>query len=553
MGHLSFQQERILLFPSGKFHGYGISPVAADLHRIGGFDLLAGIQKGCAGVLLIGQQIATDFHTSKTVLRVRVRCQNLQIGFKALDKAFVLFNLLREVFEQLVLQTILLALVVGFHQLQAGYLHIQIHALFDTWVSGTQSLDLCKTEGGFIHIIAGAYRRFRSHDLTNEFLLILHRLPEVCVKGSFGHIAVHMDKRILVTLALDTALALGKVSRSPRTVQVMKCHQTVLHIGACAHLGGAAQKDTHLTGTDFREQLLFPHFGVGFMDKSDLVGRHPLSNEFLTNIVIYRKDRFLLRQRHSAFQCVKQWIIQRFRRLACRSFCLRCRNVAEHQLGQLVSFAIPPDLHDVVHALIDLCARFIRQHLVDDPLVQSQLAAIRGDFEHIIHRRVHTASVYFGSALRECLHHFLLMFGRLRHDVVVFHLRGGQVQLVGGLDVRHFFEQVHQLWQIKELAESRSCPVAGAFRCQLQCCDGLPKSGSPAVEVGHVQFLQAFILKVTLHGVKLGHGVADRGAGGKNHATVSGDLIHIAALGKHIGGFLRVRCGKTSHIPHFCV
>ena len=30
-----------------------------------------------------------------------------------------------------------------------------------------------------------------------------------------------MDKRILVTLALDTALALGKVSRSPRTVQIM--------------------------------------------------------------------------------------------------------------------------------------------------------------------------------------------------------------------------------------------------------------------------------------------------------------------------------------------
>ena len=116
-------------------------------------------------------------------------------------------------------------------------------------------------------------------------------------------------------------------------------------------------------------------------------------------------------------------------------------------------------------------------------------------------------------------------------------------ELVGGLDVRHFFEQVHQLWEVEKLAESRSCPVAGSLRCQLQCCDGLPKSGSPAVEVGHVQFLQAFILKITLHGVKLGHGVADRCAGGKNHATVSGDLIHIAALGKHIGGFLRVRCG----------
>ena len=92
----------------------------------------------------------------------------------------------------------------------------------------------------------------------DEFLLILHRLPEVCVKGSFGHIAVHMDKGILVALALDTALALGEVSGSPRTIQIMKCHQTVLHIGACAHLGSAAHKYTHLTGTNFGEQLLFP-------------------------------------------------------------------------------------------------------------------------------------------------------------------------------------------------------------------------------------------------------------------------------------------------------
>ena len=543
MGHLAFQQERIFLFPSGKFHRHGIAPIAADLHRIGGFDLLAGIQKGCTGVLLISQQISTDLHTGKAVLRVRVSCQNLQVRFKALDKALVLFNLLREVFEQLVLQTILLALVVGFHQLQAGYFHIQIHTLFDTGVSGAQSLDLGKTEGCFIHIIAGAHRRFRSHDLAYEFLLILHRLPEVCVKGSLGHIAVHMNKGILVALALDTPLSLGKISRSPRAIQVMKCHQTILHIGACAHLGGAAHKHTHLTGTDFREQLLFPHFGVSFMDKSDLVGRHPLGNEFLTNIVIYRKGRFLFRQRHSAFQCVKQWIIQRFRRLACRSFGLWCRNVAEHQLGQLVSFAIPPDLHDVVHALIDLCARFIRQHLVDDPLVQPQLAAIRGNLEHIVLGWVNGSAVYQRCALRKGLDHFLLMFGRLRHDVVVFHLRGGQVQLVGGLDVRHFFEQVYQFRQVEKLAESRSCPVAGAFRCQLQCCDSLPKSGSPAVEVGHVQFLQAFILKITLHGVKLGHGVADRGAGGKDHATVSGDLIHISALGKHIGGFLRIRCG----------
>ena len=125
VGHLSFQQERIFLFPSGKFHGHGIAPVATDLHRIGGFDLLAGIQKGSTGVLLIGQQVSTDLHTGKAICRVWVGSQCFQIGFKSLDIPLVGFDFLGEVFEQLVLQTVLLALMVGFHQLQLGNLHIQ--------------------------------------------------------------------------------------------------------------------------------------------------------------------------------------------------------------------------------------------------------------------------------------------------------------------------------------------------------------------------------------------------------------------------------------------
>ena len=85
------------------------------------------------------------------------------------------------------------------------------------------------------------------------------------------------------------------------------------------------------------------------------------------------------------------------------------------------------------------------------------------NLEHIVLGRVHCSAVYQRCALRKGLDHFLLMFGRLRHDVVVFHFRGRQIQLVGSLDIRHFFEQVHQFRQIKELTESRSCPVAGAF------------------------------------------------------------------------------------------
>ena len=161
--------------------------------------------------------------------------------------------------------------------------------------------------------------------------------------------------------------------------------------------------------------------------------------------------------------------------------------------------------------------------------------------------------MYFGSALGECLHHFLLMFGGLCHNIVVFHLRGGQVQLVGGLDVRHLFEQVHQLWQVEKLGESGARPIAGSLRGQFQRRDGFSETAGPAVEMGHVQFLQAVILEIPLHGVKLGHGVADRGSGGKDNATVSGNLVHIATLRKHIAGLLGIAGGETCHIPHFGV
>ena len=83
------------------------------------------------------------------------------------------------------------------------------------------------------------------------------------------------------------------------------------------------------------------------------------------------------------------------------------------------------------------------------------------DFEHIVLPGVNAPAVYLGRPLREGLHHLFLVFGGLGHDVVVFHLRGRKMELVGGLDVRDLFEQVHQLRQVEELGEPGPGPVAG--------------------------------------------------------------------------------------------
>ena len=68
------------------------------------------------------------------------------------------------------------------------------------------------------------------------------------------------------------------------------------------------------------------------------------------------------------------------------------------------------------------------------------------------------------------------------------------MKLIGGLDVRHFLKEIHQLRQIEKLAEPCPRPVASAFRSQLQRRDCFPEPAGPAVKMGHIQFLQAVIL-----------------------------------------------------------
>ena len=91
----------------------------------------------------------------------------------------------------------------------------------------------------------------------------------------------------------------------------MEGHKAVLHIGASAHFGGAAQQNTHLPGAYLGKQFFLLHLGLGLMDKSNLLGGHSLSDELLADVLIDGKGRLRLIQRHSLFQRMKCGIVQR--------------------------------------------------------------------------------------------------------------------------------------------------------------------------------------------------------------------------------------------------
>ena len=192
----------------------------------------------------------------------------------------------------------------------------------------------------------------------------------------------------------------------------MERHEPVLHVHARAHFEGAAHEHPHLTGADFCKQLLLPCFGVCLMDECNLLAGDSSGNELFPDVVVDGKG-WLLRfgfRVNGSLQRVKLRAVRAFRGdpAALRRLALGGRQVAEHELRQLLRLPVLPDAVDVVHAQIDLAVRVVRQVGIDYPLVKPQLAPVRGDLEHIVGACVHAPRVNFCGALGQLLHHLLL-------------------------------------------------------------------------------------------------------------------------------------------------
>ena len=151
------------------------------------------------------------------------------------------------------------------------------------------------------------------------------------------------------------------------------------------------------------------------MDKRDLCFRHPGSQQLSLDVIVDIEGTIIFRG----------------------------REVAEQKLGQLVFLSFRPNTENIPHAGIDFAAGIIRQQRVHQPLVKANLPAIRSNLEHIVFGSVHFAAVYSCRPFGEALHHLLLELGGLHHHGLELGLRHRQVQLISGLNVRHFLEDVH--------------------------------------------------------------------------------------------------------------
>ena len=75
----------------------------------------------------------------------------------------------------------------------------------------------------------------------------------VCIERPLGNITIQVDLEIHIALTNNSSRPLLKIGRSPRHVEIVKCHKPLLHVGSRPHLEGRAQKDTYLSATHFGE------------------------------------------------------------------------------------------------------------------------------------------------------------------------------------------------------------------------------------------------------------------------------------------------------------
>ena len=319
--------------------------------------------------LIVGH--ALDGHAAELLLALRVGGGKLCIRFQTSNVGVRLLNLCRELRQQLIFQTELLALMVGFQHFQLCDLHIQIHLLLDERITGAQCLDLRIGQRLLVHILAGAHRGFTGHNLRDKSLFILKGLKEVAVKCPFRNVIEHLDFLIHIALPDDATIALGHVAGLPAHVQVMHRHKPGLHVGACSHFCRTSEQNSHIAGAHLGEQCRLFCFGVSIVDELDLVFRHTGCNQLLANIVIDVKIAIVF----------------------------RCGEVAEQKLGQLLIFALLPDFQHILHTDVELAVGVVRQHGVHQANVQTNLAPIVGDTQHIVLRGIYGAGVDAGGTL----------------------------------------------------------------------------------------------------------------------------------------------------------
>ena len=124
MGHFTFQRKPVFLAEAVKGKLHRKATIAAYLLRRITLILLTGCNEGFTSKLLVIKMCPADLHTDKGIFLNRVSFYRFDVSLKSTNEAVLLLNLRWEIFEQLIFQPEVLALIISAENFQSRNINI---------------------------------------------------------------------------------------------------------------------------------------------------------------------------------------------------------------------------------------------------------------------------------------------------------------------------------------------------------------------------------------------------------------------------------------------
>ena len=301
------------------------------------------------------------------------------------------------------------------------------------------------------------------------------------------------------------AVALLDVGGSPGAVEVVDRDAPVLDVGSHPHLLRRPHEHRDVAGSARLEQAGFLGVVARLVDEPDRVGGQTAGGEQRAELVV-----------------------------GVPPLAVRGREVAEHDLqpardrrrltgGGAVDLVavLVPEAVDGVGGVVEL-AWAACELAGDQAGVERGFAAVGGDLEHVVLLRRDEPGADGVGAARELVHVGLELGARVdQHRLgrplsvgALGELGGGELQILGGLDVGEHVPQLEHFGDVLEAGEAGVHPVVpAAGRGDLDLGHGLPERRRPRIEVLDPRGLQEVGAQVAGHHVRFGDAVRDRGGG----------------------------------------
>ena len=489
----------------------------------------------CAGILLVGKFLLTHGNREFTLgVGVYPGCQVLlAIGgelFKGCDITLVRFHATSGICHGATMRPV--------QAFQLFDVRIQLYLLHDQRGARSQCLDLSSGECYLAGVLGLTAHILAVHYLVDEVLLSFQNVPQPCIEAAFGNISEVFHFIIDVPLTVGSAVSLFHITGSPRRVQMVNGHDTLLSVHAHAHLTGGTDQHSYLSVVHICKQFLFLGIGVRFMDKG---------NFFSGDTALYQPG-FDIVVELCAFHIGLDFLGFRCGRAA---LALRGSHITEDNLGTLDFLTFLVLNQNIVSASVDLTPFLIRQGRVDHTLGVGNLSAITGDLQHVVNGRINILDVV--RSLFQFLHIVLLeLSGFTDHniDLAALHLGDFQTGNIGQY-VRKVPEQQLQLAHVLKPGKALLHTVALSAGLDLHAVDNFAKLLRPGIKSGKPKLIQQIRLQILLHDVHFAHGVHNRCCSGEHDTTAAVQLLQVAYLGVKVKSSLAaVLIAQTSNIGH---